>query len=368
MFNSALSHFSNGGRSTIAILSFLWFSLLISSSFQIGLVKAIIHDPLSNNIFLPSEIENNERDHNLQLRTCTRVNPLLYYKPVIGILSHPGDGASGRLSNATTASYIPASYVKFVESAGARVIPLIYNDPTDVLEEKLGLVNGVIFTGGRVRDGLYYSVAEKIFQKVLSRNEAGDHVPLYGISLGFQLISTMVGKNFDIIEPFNATRFPSALKFNDFANIRGTVFERVPLSLRIRATKDCITWEDHKYGISPETFEQNEGLSSFFQILTTSIDKNNKVYVSTANARNYPVTIFQWSPEKNSYEWGISTIPHTEYAIELTHKVAHHLVSEARRSINKPPVNQVLEKLIYKYSPIYNGKAGKGYDQVYLFE
>jgi gamma-glutamyl hydrolase len=54
---------------------------------------------------------------------------------VIGILSHPGDGASGRLSNATNASYIAASYVKFVESAGARVIPLIYNEPPEILFE-----------------------------------------------------------------------------------------------------------------------------------------------------------------------------------------------------------------------------------------
>lgn len=64
---------------------------------------------------------------------CPAPNPNLYYQPVIGILSHPGDSASGRLSNATSASFIIASYVKFVEAAGARVIPLIYNEPTDKL-------------------------------------------------------------------------------------------------------------------------------------------------------------------------------------------------------------------------------------------
>ena len=56
-------------------------------------------------------------------------------RPVIGILSHPGDGASGRLNNSKNASYIAASYVKFVESAGARVIPLIYNEPEEILFE-----------------------------------------------------------------------------------------------------------------------------------------------------------------------------------------------------------------------------------------
>lgn len=54
-------------------------------------------------------------------------------RPVIGILSHPGDGAMKRLNQAENASNIPASYVKLVEMGGARVIPLIYNEPTDTI-------------------------------------------------------------------------------------------------------------------------------------------------------------------------------------------------------------------------------------------
>lgn len=65
--------------------------------------------------------------------SCPAPDSSLYYQPVIGILSHPGDGASGRLSNATDASYIAASYVKFVEAAGARVVPLIYTEPWEIL-------------------------------------------------------------------------------------------------------------------------------------------------------------------------------------------------------------------------------------------
>lgn len=32
-----------------------------------------------------------------------------------------------------------------------------------------------------------------------------------------------------------------------------------------------------QYGISPERFQENQDLSSFFKILTTSADANNKV-------------------------------------------------------------------------------------------
>lgn len=77
--------------------------------------------------------------------SCPAPNPNLYYRPVIGILSHPGDGASGRLNNATDISYIAASYVKFVEAAGARVVPLIFTEPTEKLLKVLIAVHSYCY-------------------------------------------------------------------------------------------------------------------------------------------------------------------------------------------------------------------------------
>lgn len=93
-----------------------------------------------------------------------------------------------------------------------------------------------------------------------------------------------------------------------------------------------------QYGISPERLQENHNLSSFFKILTTSTDEDDKVvnlvtsfpqimthtpesipkfpffpmknsnsgsnyqvYVSTVHAYNYPVTAFQWHPEVLHY-------------------------------------------------------------------
>ncbi|XP_059442074.1 uncharacterized protein LOC132174432 [Corylus avellana] len=133
------------------IWNYLWVPLLISYSKELSVAKA------QSTILLPSQLDPDSS-------RCAAPNPKLNYRPVIGILSHPGDGASGRLSNATNASYIAASYVKFVESAGARVIPLIYNEPPEILFEKLNLVNGVLFTGGWAKTGLYYKVVEAIYK------------------------------------------------------------------------------------------------------------------------------------------------------------------------------------------------------------
>ncbi|OAY28824.1 gamma-glutamyl hydrolase 2 isoform X1 [Manihot esculenta] len=339
--------------------NYLWIPVLVSLSKEISLAKAA-----QSNILLPSQVDDESSSPVLR---CPAPDTKLNYRPVIGILSHPGDGASGRLNNAANASYIAASYVKFVESAGARVIPLIYNEPPEVLFEKLNLVNGVLFTGGWAKSGLYYDIVKAVFKKVLAKNDAGYHFPLYAICLGFELLTMIISKDNNILESFNATDQASTLQFMKNINMEGTVFQRFPPDLLKKLSTDCLVMQNHHYGISPERLVENEDLSSFFKILTTSADADNKVYVSTVRARNYPVTAFQWHPEKNAFEWGLSMIPHSEDAIHVTQHIANFFVSEARKSLNRPPARKVLDNLIYNYSPTYCGKAGKGYDEVYIF-
>lgn len=134
-----------------------------------------------------------------------------------------------------------------------------------------------------------------------------------------------------------------------------------------KLSTDCLVMQNHHYGISPERFRKTSALCNFFQILTSSADENDKVYVSTVKGNDYPVTAFQWHPEKNAFEWGLSMIPHSEDAIQVTQYVANFFVSEARKSLNRPPARKVLDNLIYNYTPTYCGKAGKGYDEVYIF-
>ncbi|CAK9151728.1 unnamed protein product [Ilex paraguariensis] len=169
---------SSPSSSSPDMWNYLWVPFLVALSKELTSVKA------ESTILLPTESS----------PSCPAPDPKLNYRPVIGIVSHPGDGASGRLNNATNASYIAASYVKFVESAGARVIPLIYNEPRDVLYKKLDMVNGVLFTGGWAKSGLYFEVIEAIFKKVLKKNDAGDHFPLLAICLGFELLTMIISK------------------------------------------------------------------------------------------------------------------------------------------------------------------------------
>lgn len=306
-------------------------------------------------------------DSQVNLPNCPSTDPSLNYRPIIGIVSHPGDGASGRLNNASDVSYIAASYVKLAEMGGARVIPILYTEPPEIINQKLNLVNGIIFTGGRTKKGLYFEVVKGIFEKVLEKNDAGEHFPLLAICLGFELLTMIISKDNNILEEFSASHQASTVQFVDNVNFEETVFGRFPPELLKKMSTYCLVMQNHHYGISPEGLQANKDLCSFFRILTTSVDKNNKVYVSSVQAQRYPITALQWHPEKNAFEWGSSQIPHTEDAIRVTQHVANYFISEARKSPNKSATNNVLDNLIYNYSPSYAGKVRGSFEEVYLF-
>eukprot|EP00882_Tetradesmus_deserticola_P024941 GHRQ01027317.1.p2 GENE.GHRQ01027317.1~~GHRQ01027317.1.p2 ORF type:complete len:119 (-),score=10.89 GHRQ01027317.1:274-630(-) len=47
-----------------------------------------------------------------------------------------------------------------------------------------------------------------------------------------------------------------------------------------------------------------------------------QVYISTIEAKKYPILGLQWHPEKNNYEWTKhKNIPHGYWASEITHQV-----------------------------------------------
>ncbi|XP_074302055.1 gamma-glutamyl hydrolase 2-like isoform X1 [Silene latifolia] len=353
----------------------LWIILiLLISSFSNPLPQTIMlpthpdfTSPFSNSTQYHNNNNNNNNINKHISSSCPAPDSTRNFRPVIGIVTHPGDGASGRLKNATGVSYIAASYVKLVESAGALVVPLVYTEPRGVLLKKLDLLNGVLFTGGWAKRGLYFDVVSDIFKKVLEKNDVGHFFPCYAICLGFELVTMIISKDNNILERYNASYMASSLQFVDDVSIKGTVFQRFPPDLLRKLSTDCLVMQNHKFGISPKTLEDNQHLSSFFRILTVSADRNDKVYVSTAQAQHYPVTAFQWHPEKNAYEGGSTMIPHSEDAIQVTQWVANYFISEARKSSIRAPVEEVLDNLIYHYSPTYCGKAGKGFDEVYIF-
>lgn len=79
-------------------------------------------------------------------------------------------------------SYIMSSNVEYLMSVGARVVPLIRDEPQEVTDAKLDKLDAVLFPGG---DGNYSVYGQYVYEKIVQKNEEGTYFPLMGICMGF---------------------------------------------------------------------------------------------------------------------------------------------------------------------------------------
>ena len=81
------------------------------------------------------------------------------------------------------ASVVEAHYVRFLEAAGARVVPLLYDADEDVNIALLKTLNGVFMPGG---GGDYIALGALVMSEAKKYNDAGTFYPVWATCLGFE--------------------------------------------------------------------------------------------------------------------------------------------------------------------------------------
>lgn len=109
-------------------------------------------------------------------------------QPLIGVLTVPSELEEYSQNFYST---IEATYVKYIESAGAQVVPIPWDANYSELEFLFDHLNGILFTGG---DTLIYlnetspgfsfnkftDTVSFIIEKAIQVNKAGKIYPLFG--------------------------------------------------------------------------------------------------------------------------------------------------------------------------------------------
>ncbi|XP_032363503.1 gamma-glutamyl hydrolase-like, partial [Etheostoma spectabile] len=111
-------------------------------------------------------------------------------------------------------SYIAASYVKYLEGAGARVVPIRINRTEQEYTNIFYSINGLLLPGGDVDiQTSQFSRAAKIFYNLsLKANDAGDYFPIWGTCQGFQQLSVLTAnKNLLTLTDTKAVALPLTL-------------------------------------------------------------------------------------------------------------------------------------------------------------
>ena len=255
-------------------------------------------------------------------------------KPVIGVLSLPPIDSYGKLKGYGS-HIIVASYVKWLESAGARVVPVEHDASESEIKDLLGQLNGVLFTGGDAVITSTHPVGQAqrtIIDYALDEAANGNVFPVWGTCLGFEGL---------IIHHGNAT-LTSTNTTCDVLPIKFSVPKRdsyllkdIPSYVQSTLTKDSVTINMHHQGLTTKNFRDSKELKENWRELATS-KKGNIEFVTMVESRKGHLMGTQFHPEKNGYEfsqkWDTAKGVHSANAVQSMAWFSRRFIDYARQS------------------------------------
>ena len=293
-------------------------------------------------------------------------------RPIIGILTLPNDA----YAKVHGYSYFPASYVKWVESGGARVVPIPYDLPAGELKKLLSSLNGALFTGGAASfftpEGdltQFAATASLVFNESVKSFAAGETWPVWGTCLGHELISVLgAGADPSVLTGgFDSENLTLAVDWTAAATT-SRVFSSV--DVRNRYASGAIAMNAHTQGITPANFAASKRLSSTFTVTSTQVDRAGREFVASQEGQaGLPIFSTQWHSEKSLFEWPIPSveyIAHNMSAVVANHWPAAFLGSVAAlnsRAFANPTAEN--NALIYNFAPLYG--LSQQFEQLYFF-
>eukprot|EP00727_Mastigamoeba_balamuthi_P008063 m51a1_g3878 putative peptidase c26 family protein (434) ;mRNA; r:30437-32299 len=290
-------------------------------------------------------------------------------RPIIAVLTQP---TSPELI-AYGPSFLAASYAKWLESAGARVSPLLHTMGAEEMRAFLSKVNGVLLPGGGIlwdHHPEYVAALRTVFAAAKQFNDAGDYFPLWGTCLGFEELIMLAADDpwGDALDCGMDSR-NLALKVG-FTNASSSsrLWSGVPSFVVDDYATQPIAYHAHSCGVSVDRFRNHSRLSRFYKSLSEDQDRQGHRFVSSVEAYDYPFYAIMWHPEKTDFEWNSrDAVPRSKESSEAAYYVSRFLISEASKSNHKfASDDEEFEALVYRTPAVYTAKVKKGYQQCYF--
>jgi len=290
--------------------------------------------------------------------------------PIIGILSQEVSRLIEREHPEQFSSYIAASYVKFIEGAGGRVVPIFIGQPRSYYEDLLSKVNGVLLPGGATyfnQSNGYAEAGMYIYEIAIELNKKQIYMPIWGTCLGFELLINLSANNTEVRTGCSSQSQALPLEFTK-NYIDSRLFGKADESVIHIFSTHPVTANFHLYCFTQETFEKYN-LNKIWKVLSLNHDWNGIEFISSVEHLEYPFYGVQFHPEKNLYEFVINrNITHDANSTKTSQYFANFFVNEARKNkqafINK---TEEMNKLIYNFNPKYTAPMRSAFVQQYLF-
>jgi gamma-glutamyl hydrolase len=230
-------------------------------------------------------------------------------KPVIGIVSSPSDFRNQY--DPKEFSYIKGSYAEYIETAGGIPVAIPWDLPENDLLRVLDSINGILFTGGdadmwelnELKDNIVFTTFTErtalIVAYAIHLNDKGTHFPVYGICQGFEVITMgLVGRP-HIIDNFKHPVQQDSVEILQKARMFSNMPDHFVESMKNQRSM----FYNHRYGFNLSLLADNKALDDFFTITAKGIDDNGKEFIAGMEAKDYPIFIVQYHPERTLSEW-----------------------------------------------------------------
>ena len=287
-----------------------------------------------------------KKKEKIALRICNRLNKTIKQNIItIGIVTAPY--IVGKQTYIT--SYMASSYKKWLESAGALIVPIQFDLPSEVIHGLLKQINGICLIGGGIVNKKthdhnqfikYKNTMETIFNYVIYSNKNNNYYPMWCTCMSFELIILYI-KN---------------LKFNSQSEITDNYLSKSgkygesklhwtnePSKIKKMFTKSeikCMSkypclFQAHQYShnINSKIIKTFKDIAN---IPAVGIASDNSKYINIFELKDYPIYGVQFHPEKPPFEYENSgkRVPKTQIAITLSFKLAKFFIKECKKNHN----------------------------------
>jgi len=262
---------------------------------------------------------------------------VLQDRPIIAVLSH---GMRSTFVNdfpelSAYQSYVSDGYVKFVESAGARVVPLIFNNHTTEAQilDVLTHANGLLMPGGGTVSG-YTAWEKQVYNLAFELNVSGTHFPIFGICLGLQKIVQYTHGS-SLLDNHLLKQANRAITFTvaDLATTK--LFGDIESYFLVKSDfeNNEAFFHSHNYGVTTSVFNGQTSMTDNFDIISTEVDALGVEFVNIIEHKTYPIFGTMFHPEKAvSAMSKFNNFGHSMEGAQLNRYFADMFIREAKKN------------------------------------
>ena len=204
--------------------------------------------------------------------------------PVIGLLSQE---ISKKVipESIDGSSYISAAYVKYIEEAGADVLPILTDWDEHKIRTIFKLINGVLIPGGgaSLEDSKFMQNVRLIFKLAEDANDNGDYFPIWGTCLGLEAMLVVYG-GASLLNDADAIDLAMPTKLSYRAG-ESKIFSAASDNLMHSLATLPVKYHFHKKCVYKDSFLQSKELTGKYTVVSFDEDRQKRVFVSTLEGK-----------------------------------------------------------------------------------